>query len=92
MPEARRHTYWHVTELQNSQDPSRNHSYTVANDAPRRLRTLTAPYLATHRVVSAQRRRASRDASFARLTLESLSEPGVHLVLHALLISLTTIT
>ncbi len=91
MPEAKRHTYWHVTELRDSQDLSRNHSYTVANDAPRRLRTLTAPYLATHRVVSAQRRRASSGASSARLTLEPLSEAGAHLVLHALLISLTAI-
>jgi hypothetical protein len=91
MPPAGRTTYWHITEIVDSQDPSHNRSFTVPNDAPRMLRTLAAPYLQTHRVVSSQRRRAGGGASFARFELEPLSDPGTQLVLHALLISLTAI-
>jgi hypothetical protein len=91
MPAAYRSTYWHVTEIVDPQDLSRNHRYTVANDGPRRLRRVVAPYLATHRLVASQRRRACSGASFARFELEPLEERGTQLVLHALLISLSAV-
>lgn len=91
MAGAANQTYWHVTEIVARQDPSRNQCYTVPNTRPRMLRSLAAPYLETHRVVSSQRRRAESGASFARFTLEPLDAPGTQLVLHALLISLTAI-
>lgn len=88
MPTAGRTTYWHITEIADLQQASRNQSYTVPNTRPRMLRSLAAPYLATHHVVASQRRRADSGASFARFTLEPLDAPGTQLVLHALLISL----
>jgi hypothetical protein len=84
-------TYWHVTEIMDRHDLSRSRRFTVANDAPRMLRSLAASYLETHRVVATQRRRSGNGASFARFTLEPLGVPGTQLILHALLISLVPV-
>jgi hypothetical protein len=91
MPAAGRTTYWHITEIEDTQHPARRRSFTVANDAPRMLRSLATPYLETYRVVAIQRRRSGSGASFARFELEAVSEEGVQLVLHALLISLVPV-
>lgn len=85
-----RQTFWHVIEIADSLKPTECHSFTVPNEAPHLLRWIAEPHLATHRVVGAQRRHAGSGASAVRLVLESRSEPERQIILHTLLISLTT--
>jgi hypothetical protein len=84
-----RKTFWHVTEMSDSLNPTQSHSYTIPNATPHALRWITEPHLGTYRVVNAQRRHANSGASSLRLVLESRDKPDQHIILHSVLVSLT---
>lgn len=88
-------TYWHVTEMvgtpEDTHQPPRMSSFTVANTQPRMLRWMAEPHLGTHRVTEARRQRVGSGSSGVRLVLQSLKDPRRQIVLHALIITIASI-